>query len=268
MQSSNDAMYRLLIVDDEPYIAEGVKHLIDWNRFGFTRIETAKNYQEAVDKSVEIRPHLAILDICIGESRGYEIIKHLKSLSLPTVYVMMSGYDEFEYARQSLLQGAKNYLLKPIDPKELEKVVSEIVVEELGGIIENHTSGNELTDPVLGLRYTKLSNLANKVILIVKGEYMKNLSLKSIADMFRMNSTYLGQIFIKETGMKFSEYLMAYRLLLAKERIETTGDKISVIASNVGYSNLSYFYIQFRDYFGFSPSSLRNTEEDDKETIT
>lgn len=252
-------MYRLLIVDDEPYITEGVAHLIDWKHYGFTRIETACNYQEAVEKAVELRPHLAILDICIGETKGYDIVHRLRSLHLPTTYVMMSGYDEFEYARQSLLSGAKNYLLKPIDREELEAVVAKIVAEELGGTVENLPRPS--ADPVLGIEYSRLSNLANKVILLVKEDYGKNLSLKVIAGMFRMNSTYLGQIFIKETGMKFSEYLMAYRLLAAKNLIESGDDKISAIASEVGYANLSYFYIQFREYFGYSPGSLRTHEE-------
>ncbi len=116
-------------------------------------------------------------------------------------------------------------------------------------------------DPILNVEYSSLSNLTNKVILIVKGEFSKNINLKIIADKFKMNSTYLGQIFIKETGMKFSEYLMSYRLTVAKERIETTSEKIASIAYGVGYLNLNYFYIHFKDYFGYSPGNLRRYEE-------
>lgn len=255
-------MYKLLIVDDEPYILEGVKRLIDWSHYGFTRIETALNYHEAIEKAVELRPDLAVFDVCIGETRGYEIIRHLKTLALPTVYVMMSGFDSFEYARQSLLAGAKDYLLKPISRADLEKLVARIVLEELGGTLPEATELPNTLDPVLGLSADSFSNLTNKILLMVRGEYAHNLTLKSIADMFKMNSTYLGQIFIKETGVKFSEYLMCYRLLLARQLIETTSDKISVIALSVGYSNASYFYSQFREYFGFSPSTLRSTQEE------
>lgn len=254
-------MYKLLIVDDEPYILEGIKRLIPWEEYGFTRIETAQNYHEAVEKAVELHPQLALIDIRIGETRGYEIIQHLRSLSLPTAYVMISGYDTFEYARQSLLAGAKDYLLKPINRTELENVVKRIVVETLHGSLPDLKANQATIDPVLAVDCSKFSNLTNKILLIVKGEYYKNLTLKSIADMFKMNSTYLGQIFIKETGMRFSEYLMVYRLLLAKQRIETSSDKISAVAMHVGYANLSYFYTHFRDYFGYSPSSLRTNED-------
>lgn len=254
-------MYRLLIVDDEPYIIDGVKRLIDWSSYGFTRIESALNYHEAVEKAIEIKPDVALFDVCIDDARGYDIIEKLNVLNLPTIYVMMSGYDEFEYVRKSFLRGVKDYLLKPIDQLKLRQIIERIIVEDLKGSIDSSRTKSKNVDPILNIEYSELSNLTNKVLLIVKGEYNKNLNLKVVADKFRMNSTYLGQIFIKETGMKFSEYLMSYRLTVAREKIETTSEKIASIACGVGYLNLNYFYIQFKEHFGFSPTSLRRIDE-------
>jgi AraC-like DNA-binding protein len=81
-----------------------------------------------------------------------------------------------------------------------------------------------------------------------------------------MSSKYIGRIFLKDTGMKYSEYLMAYRLLEAKRLIINTNEKISVIAGMVGYSQLNNFYTQFRNYFGVSPSSLRQFDDIQKKT--
>lgn len=255
-------MYRLLIVDDEPYIIDGVKRLIDWDSYGFTRVESACNYHEAVEKALELKPDVALFDVCIDDTRGYDIIEKLNVLNLPTSYIMMSGYDEFEFVRKSFLRGVKDYLLKPIDSKKLQQIIERIIVEDLKGSIEGNTEAKgKNTDPILNIEYSSLSNLTNKVLLLVKGEYNKNINLKVVADKFKMNSTYLGQIFIKETGMKFSEYLMKYRLTIAKEKIESTSEKIASIALDVGYSNLNYFYIQFKDNFGFSPTSLRKMDE-------
>ncbi len=75
-----------------------------------------------------------------------------------------------------------------------------------------------------------------------------------------MSSKYIGRVFLKETGMKFSEYLMSYRMLEAKKRIIHTREKISVIAASVGYVQMNNFYIHFKNYFGVSPSALRNSE--------
>ncbi len=250
-------MYRLLIVDDEPYIVEGLKRILDWERYGFLRVETASNYHEAIEKTIELKPDLALFDVCIDGARGYDIIAQLSALHLPTSYIIISGFDEFEYVRKSFLVGVKDYLLKPIDKQKLQSIVERIIVTDLKGSLDGLHTNDATVDPVLGLAYATLSNLTQKVLLIVHGEYHKNLSLKQIADMFKMNSTYLGQIFIKETGMRFSEYLMVYRLTVAKREIMSTSEKISSIAHMVGYSNLNYFYIQFKSHFGSSPTSLR-----------
>jgi YesN/AraC family two-component response regulator len=107
--------------------------------------------------------------------------------------------------------------------------------------------------------YSELSKLTNKMLVIIKTDYSESLSLKIIAEKFRMNSAYLGQSFLKETKMKFSEYLMVYRLHRAYDLILGSNDKIHYIAKQVGYTNLNYFYVQFRLFFGISPSDLRKS---------
>ncbi len=257
-------MYRLLIVDDEPKIIEGIKLMLDWKRYGVNHIITATSYDEAIQKAIEYKPHIGILDVCIGSARGYDIIGMLNSFSLPTKYIMVSGYDEFEYARKAIHVGAKDYLMKPINQAELRRAVEKIIVEDFNGAIQSDTAADENMDPVLGVPYSSLSNLTSKVILMVKGEYNKNINLKVIAEKFKMNSNYLGQIFIKETHIKFSEYLMRYRLIQAKEKLENTSEKTYNIAHEVGYSNINYFYTHFHTYFGVSPSDLRKIDEEDQ----
>ncbi len=248
-------MYKLLIVDDEPQILEGMKRTLDWEKYGFGCIETSETADDAISKAVAIYPDIAIFDICIGKDRGYEAISKLNGLGLPTKYIIMSGYNEFEYAREAIRCGVKDYLLKPVNRSKLQEVVEKIIVEDLHGTLEGTSDAN--IDPVLGVRYDSLSKLTNHILLTVKAEYEQNITLKMVAEQFRMNGTYLGQIFLKETKIKFSEYVMAYRMLKARERILSTDDKIASIAHSVGYSNLGYFYTHFHAYFDKSPSDLR-----------
>ena len=111
------------------------------------------------------------------------------------------------------------------------------------------------------MEYGTLSKITNKIIMIVKGNYKGPLSLVGIGEMFCMSSKYIGRIFLQDTGMKFSEYLMAYRMVQAKRLIETTGDKIIVIAGQVGYTQLNNFYVHFKEYYGVSPTALRDAGE-------
>jgi YesN/AraC family two-component response regulator len=255
-------MYRLLIVDDEPKIIEGIKLMLDWEAYGISQIVTATNYDEAIQQAMEYKPHIGIFDVCINEARGYDIIEKLNSFSLPTKYIMVSGYDEFKYAKKAIHAGAKEYLMKPIDQSELSCAVEKIIVDDFKGSIRDNIKNDEYMDPVLAMPYSMLSNLTSRIILMVKGEYNKNINLRVIADKFKMNSNYMGQIFLKETHVKFSEYLMAYRLIQAKQKIENTSEKIYNIAHEVGYSNINYFYTHFRTYFGVSPSDLRKFEDE------
>lgn len=250
-------MYKLLIVDDEPQILEGMKRTLDWERYGFDRIETSETKDEAISKAVELLPDIAIFDVCIGKDRGYEIIHTLNELNLPTKYIIMSGYSEFQYAQEAIRCGVKDYLLKPVERSKLQHVVEKIIIQDLHGTLDGMNSDDLNIDPVLGVKYETLSKLTNRILLMVKAEYAQNITLKSVAERFRMNGTYLGQLFLKEAHMKFSEYLMQYRMLLARERIQSTNEKIFTIAQSVGYPNLNYFYTHFQSSFGKSPSDLR-----------
>lgn len=255
-------MYRLLVVDDEKDIRENIRYLIDWGRYGINQIETAATYEEAVNKALDIRPHIILMDVKLGEGRwGYELVERLRASGLKAVCGMISGYDDFEYVQRSMQASARDYLLKPIDVGQLKSFVERAIVEELKGGLPQQKISTPDVDPVLKVEYGKLSKITNKIIMIVKGNYRNSLSLVAIGEMFCMSSKYIGRIFLQETGMKFSEYLMAYRMIQAKRLIETTGDKVAVIAGQVGYTQVNNFYVHFKEYYGFSHTALRDTGE-------
>lgn len=250
-------MYKLLIVDDEPQILEGMKRILDWKHYGFDYVETCVSTDAAVSRAVQLIPDIAIFDVCIGKNLGYDAIRQLNEVQLPTKYIIMSGYSDFSYAQQAIRCGVKDYLLKPLEKEKLQQVIEKIIVDDLHGSIGDQQTSTAHLDPVMGVPYDSLSKLVNRILLMVREDFNQNITLKSVADRFQMNSTYLGQLFIKETNMKLSEYLMLYRMQRAKELIQTTNEKIHWIACSVGYNNMNYFYTHFHSYYGKSPSDLR-----------
>ena len=156
--------------------------------------------------------------------------------------------------------GVRDYLHKPLEEQELRDFAERVVVHELGGSLPRADQVRYDVDPVLGVPYTDLSKITNKIIMIVKSSYRQPQTLTAIAESMHMSGKYIGRIFLRDTGIKFSEYLMAYRMLEARKLIAGTQEKISVIAGMVGYVQLNNFYIHFRNYFGVSPSALRNFE--------
>lgn len=247
-------MYRLLIVDCDADSCESIKNLLDWSVYGFSAIMTAASYAEAVNRALDLNPHVALIGVRLGSHWGYELVEHLHSIGLKTSFCMISDANDPDLIRESMRAGSQDFLVKPLDIREVQNFLDRTL-----GNAENNIPKNEI-DPVLNVSYAKLSKITNKIILIVKSGFRTPQTLSSIAESLNMSSKYIGRVFLKDTGIRFSEYLMAYRMLEARKLIVNTQEKISVIANMVGYVQLNNFYIHFKNYFGVSPSSLRNFE--------
>ena len=87
------------------------------------------------------------------------------------------------------------------------------------------------------------------------------MNLKTLAYKYYMNASYLGQIFQKEVGCSFAQYLSSKKMEVAKELILNTNMKISDIAREVGYPDTSCFYRKFKQHYGVAPASLREMKK-------
>ncbi|WP_010250591.1 response regulator transcription factor [Acetivibrio cellulolyticus] len=116
-------MYRMLIADDEPFIVEGLKYIMNWEEFGIELIGTASNGFEALELIKKGGADLLITDIKMPKMSGLELIQKVKELKLNTRFIILSGYDDFEYLKESIKLGIENYLLKPINCEELEETI-------------------------------------------------------------------------------------------------------------------------------------------------
>lgn len=250
--------YRLMIVDPDRGICENIPYLLDWSQYGVSGILTANSYEEAISRAVDFQPHIALVELELGDRQGYELVRHLRETGLETVFCTMGDKEDFQWVQQSMRAGARDYLLKPLDTSELRSFLERAVVRELGGALPERPAVQTGVDPVLHTEYGKLSRITNKIILIVKSNYRRGLSLTGIAEMLNMSSKYIGRVFLQDTGMKFSAYLTAYRMIQARRLIENSQEKISVVARMVGYSQLNNFYVHFKNYFRISPGALRD----------
>ena len=98
-------MYNVLIVDDEPRICAGLKVFIDWETYGFKVIETAQDGEDAIDKLKKNRYNLVITDIRMPEVDGLELIKEVYNHNSSVKLLIISGYNNFEYAREAMKYG-------------------------------------------------------------------------------------------------------------------------------------------------------------------
>lgn len=120
-------MLRVMIVDDEPYIRQGLKILIDWQQLGYEIASEAANGSEAVEILKKQTMDVILLDIKMPEMSGIELIEYVARHGLTKArIVLLSGYYEFDYAKKAIRYGVSEYILKPIQKDELEKCLIEI----------------------------------------------------------------------------------------------------------------------------------------------
>ncbi|KRF41864.1 response regulator [Paenibacillus sp. Soil787] len=112
-------MYSVLIVDDEPWVAYGIKALIDWESLGYTVIGEAYNGLTALETILEKKPDVVISDIRMPGLNGIELLEQINQKQLGTNVILASGYAEFEYAQKAVRFGAFDYLLKQVDKDKL-----------------------------------------------------------------------------------------------------------------------------------------------------
>ena len=119
-------MYKVLIVDDEPWVVKSLQMAIDWTAFGFEVIGSASNGKEALARIEELVPNLVITDIRMPVMGGLELMEHALGRWPLLQFVIISGHAEFEYARKAIDYGAAGYCLKPADPQEMAKVLNTV----------------------------------------------------------------------------------------------------------------------------------------------
>lgn len=122
METSEDN-YRVILVDDEPIILRSLKVAIPWNELKLTIVGEARNGEEALRLVRELSPHMIISDIRMPGIDGITLMKEVLAENSKRLFIFISGYGEFEYAREALREGAFDYLLKPIDHDELIEMI-------------------------------------------------------------------------------------------------------------------------------------------------
>ncbi|WP_162551119.1 response regulator transcription factor [Paenibacillus tepidiphilus] len=120
-------MLKVVLADDEPWVLEGLRTMVDWDKYGFEVTGEALNGPDAVRLILEKKPDLVLTDINMPVLSGLEMIAKLNdTMEEPPRFVILSGYDDFHYAKAALRQRVIQYLLKPIDDEEIEDMLSRI----------------------------------------------------------------------------------------------------------------------------------------------
>lgn len=237
-----DLSPRILVADDERVIRQGLRLLIT-QHFQTVPVLEASNGLECWDLlNAEAPIHLAFVDIRMPELDGLQVCEKIKTAGLPVKVVLISGFRDFEYARQALRYGVADYLLKPVNPSDVFRLVHEAV---------------QIPRLVVGPLDKHERLLIEQVRTWVHDNLHRDMTLIDLSQRFHYSVNYLGLLFKKEVGTGFQEYVLACRMQRAKHLLLDPALRISDIAQQVGYTNPKAFSIAFRKVCGIPPTEYR-----------
>lgn len=137
-------MYKLVVIDDEFIVVEGIKAMMARMKLGFEIVGFAYDGIAALEVIRNTRPDIVITDIRIPGMDGLSLIEEAKEFLPDTAFIVISGYTEFEYARRALTLGVKGYIDKPITMEKLTEVLSAVEKEFEGHVQAIHEKQEKL----------------------------------------------------------------------------------------------------------------------------
>lgn len=239
-------MRRVMIVDDEMPVRKLLQASIDWEALGLEVVGEAASGIEAINIIDDVNPDIVFVDINMPFMNGIEFTKMATS-RYPDLYVIvLTGFDDFEYARECVRLPVVEYMLKPIVRSEVEEVLKRLVAE-----LDKRTSGENCSEQEeLALNSFEIQKIVN----YLKSNFKDStINLASVAQQFGFNASYLSRKFKKEMGVSFLEYLMKCRMEHAKE-LKKSNLKMFETANEVGIPDPNYFGRCFKKYTGVSYS--------------
>ncbi|MCA0755760.1 response regulator [Paenibacillus sp. N4] len=231
---------KVLVVDDEPLILQGLVKIVKEGAPAHTEVISGNNAYEALDLMKSFMPDVTVTDLNMPEKNGFELIEEAKRDELCQRFIILTGYDDFEFARKALRAGVVDYLLKPINKDEISVLLHRIAGElpcEADSDYCRHTA---------------------KLLGYIETNFTQDLSLDMLADYMNMHPNYISSLFKKETGATFIHYLNELRINEAKKLLaEHRQIPVNMIGSKVGYENRHYFNKVFKKYTGVTPGQYR-----------
>ena len=259
-------MIRLLIADDEKLEREALAELVQRRFEREVVLEVAENGRKAADTAVLWGADLILMDIEMPGMSGLDAARAVLAQRPSCRVIFVTAYSLFQYAHEAVHLGACDYLLKPVDPDELEasvrramrQIETERKLEELAAAQPEQTETEEEAEdaPEEGENSQTALVMAH-VRRYLEDNYMFDLSLDSVGEILHISPAYLSAQFKKYQKMNFLDCLTELRINAAKELLADPFRSSAEVASMVGYEDASYFARAFKKRTGMTPTQYR-----------
>ena len=252
--------YKLLIVEDEMIIRQGLICSMDWEALSIDSVLEAASGLEALEQIREHNPDLVIMDINIPFVNGLEVLEQTRD-QYDYSDIILTGYADFEFARRAVSLEAVRFLLKPVDFSALAEAIEDAKISRQRRLAYHTYKTEKLSEQNLQLLPAShfnepKSEAVLKILHRIETDYSSKLTLRDLARDLHYSETFLIRKFKEEMEMGFNEYLNRYRLQKAVTLLTESRKQTYAIAEECGFLNTKYFGIVFRKYIGCSPKEF------------
>lgn len=247
-------LFKVIVADDEKLIANNIARHIEGSSRAFSVVSRAGTGSEALEQVREFLPDVVFSDIKMPEMDGIELITRLRKENPSILCVIVSGYSDFEYMKAAIQNNAVDYLLKPINPEELKRLLDRLEAKLLARERQ-----------VVPRKDSDAASIAERVRVYLQENYDRPADFAAIADSMAVSASYLSRIFHEQTGISPSKYLTDYRMRQARKLLMDTRLTVREIAVRVGYPDPYHFSRNFKNTVGVSPAQYRDGCADGEE---
>ena len=260
-------MIRLLIADDERLEREALAEMVT-RRFVEHEIvlEEAENGRKAADTAILWGADLILMDIEMPGMNGLDAARAVLAQRPGCRVIFVTAYSLFQYAHEAVHLGACDYLLKPVDPDELEasirRAIRQIETERKLEALAPIQQEQEPEAPAAPQEEGGDESRQNALVMAhvrryLEDNYMFDISLDSVGEILHISPAYLSAQFKKYQKMNFLDCLTELRINAAKELLNDPFRSSAEVASMVGYEDASYFARAFKKRTGVTPTQYR-----------
>lgn len=258
-------MYRVILVDDEPIIVEGLSRSVPWEKWNCRVVAAAHNGLEGKQVIEKENPDIVFMDICMPELDGLAMIAAINSQFPDLEVCVLTGYRDFEFAKEAIRLGVTRFLLKPSNMEELEEAIEKmcenlkkkgITGEEPEKVPEGDSGEENLSEG--GEESPSGSFIVKHALAYIEEHYEQKLTLGEVAEKTYVSQWHLSKLLNRHTGQSFSDILNHVRMEKAKELLKDPALRIGTVSEQVGFLDMAHFSRVFKKQEGVTANEYRN----------
>jgi len=258
-------MIKVLIVEDEEIIRNGFIHTFDWLAMDCCIVGAAADGHQGLAMIRTLHPDLVFADIMMPVMNGLEMLEAAReNCSFKTI--ILTSYNQFEFAQQAIRLQVFDYLLKPVDGELLrnllDRIKPEIIQEKVFHKVMEITRDKDDLElsgkTIYAGRDDVLNPYVASALARIRHDYAKHLVFEEVAEELGVSTSYLSRKFKEATRQTFHAMLNRYRIQKALELIRTGRCRIYEISERTGFSDYKHFCLVFKKYTGVPPTKFAN----------